>query len=134
MTFIANYVAVICHGSFKSLHVIHMISSFLSCIIHTSLLCVADLPQVTVHPADQTNVAPGSDVTFSVTATGTAPLSYQWQKDGVNLNDGGRISGATTATLTITGVTESDEGGYRCVVTNSAGTATSNTATLTVGM
>ena len=111
-----------------------MISSFLSYIIHTSLLCVVDPPQVTVHPADQTNVAPGSDVTFSVTATGTAPLSYQWQKDGVNLNDGGSISGASTSTLTITGVTESNEGGYRCVVTNSAGTATSNTATLTVGM
>ena len=44
------------------------------------------------------------------------------------------ISGASTSTLTITGVTESNEGGYRCVVTNSAGTATSNTATLTVGM
>ena len=99
-----------------------------------SFLCVAEPPQVTAHPVDQTDVAPGSDVTFSVTATGTKPLSYQWQKDGVNLSDGGRISGATTATLTITGVTESDEGGYRCVVTNSAGTATSNTATLTVGM
>ena len=136
MTFIANYGQLLAMDllNFKSLHVIHMISSFLSYIIHTSLLCIADLPQVTVHPADQTNVAPGSDVTFSVTATGTAPLSYQWQKDGVNLNDGGRISGATTATLTITGVTESDEGGYRCVVTNSAGTDTSNTATLTVGM
>ena len=72
-------------------------------------------------------------MSFSVTATGTAPLSYQWQKDGVNLTDGGRITGATTATLTITGVMESDEGGYRCVVTNSAGTATSNTAMLTVG-
>ena len=88
---------------------------------------------MTVHPVDQTNIVPGSNVSFSVTATGTAPLSYQWQKDGVNLTDGGRITGATTATLTITGEMESDEGGYRCVVTNTAGTATSNTATLTVG-
>ena len=89
-------------------------------------------------PVDQTNIVPGSDVSFSVTATGTAtdtvPLSYQWQKNGVNLTDGDRITGATTATLAITGVMESDEGGYRCVVTNIAGMNTSNTAVLTVGM
>ena len=93
-----------------------------------------DPPQVTVHPVDQTDIVPGSDVSFSVTATGTAPLSYQWQKDGVDLTDGGSITGATTATLTITVVMESDEGGYRCVVTNIAGMDTSNTAMLTVGM
>ena len=89
---------------------------------------------MTVSPVYQTNIVPGSDVSFSVTATGTAPLSYQWQKDRVNLIDGGSITGATTATLTITGVTESDEGGYRCVVTNIAGADISNTAALTVGM
>ena len=105
-------------------------------LIH--FLCIhithaADPPQVTVHPVNQTDIVPGSDVSFSVTATGTAPLSYQWQKDGVNLTDVGRITGATTATLTITGVMESDEGGYRCVVTNIAGMNTSNTATLVVG-
>ena len=82
---------------------------------------------------DQTNIVPGSAVSFSVTATGTAPLSYQWQKDGVDLTDGGTITGATTATLTITGVMESDESGYRCVVANIAGTDTSDTAMLTVG-
>ena len=86
---------------------------------------------MTVHPVDQTNIVPGSEVSFSVTATGTAPLSYQWQKgvDGGSFN----ITGTTTATLTITGVMESDEGGYRCVVTNIAGMDTSNTAKLTVG-
>ena len=94
---------------------------------------VAD-PKVTVNPVHQTNIVPGGDVSFSVTATGTAPLSYQWQKDGVNLVDGGSITGATTATLTITGVMESDEGGYRCVVSDIGGQNTSNTATLTVGM
>ena len=90
-------------------------------------------PQVTDHPEGKSNIVPGTDVSFSVTATGTAPLSYQWQKDGVDLTDGNRITGATTATLTITGVMESDEGGYRCVVTNIAGTVTSDTAMLTVG-
>ena len=90
-------------------------------------------PQVTVHPVDQTNIVPGSNVSFSVTASGTEPLSYQWQKDGVDLTDGSSITGATTATLTIAGVMESDEGGYRCVVTNTAGMDTANTAVLTVG-
>ena len=85
------------------------------------------------HPVHQTDIVPGSDVSFSVTATSIIPLSYQWQKDGVDLTDGGRITGATTATLTITGIMESDEGGYRCVVTNDAGPVTSITATLTVG-
>ena len=89
---------------------------------------------MTVHPVGQTNILLGSDVYFSVTATGIVPLSYQWQKDGVDLTDGGSsITGATTATLTITDVMESDEGGYRCEVTNTAGTDTSNTAMLTVG-
>ena len=86
-----------------------------------------------VHPVDQTNILPTSDVSFSVTATGKEPLSYQWQKDGVDLTDGGSITEATTATLTIVSVLWSDEGGYRCVVTNIAGMDTSNTAVLTVG-
>ena len=88
---------------------------------------------MTVHPVHQTNIVPESDVSFSVTATSTAPLSYQWQKDGVDLTDGDSITGATTATLAITDVMESDEGGYRCVVTNIAGMVTSNTAMLTLG-
>ena len=89
---------------------------------------------MTVHPVDQTNIVPGSAVSFSVTATGTAPLSYQWQKDGEDLTDGGSITGATITTLTITGVMESDEGGYSCVVTNIAGIDLSNSAMLKVGM
>ena len=80
-----------------------------------------------------TDEVPDRDVYLSVTATGTAPLSYQWQKDGVNLTDGGRIKGASTSTLSITSVQKSDEGGYTCVVSNTAGTVTSKPATLTLG-
>ena len=105
----------------------------LSLYIHLISLYTVEPPQVTVHPADQINLAPGSDVSFSVTATGTAPLSYQWQKYGVDLPDGGSITGATTDTLTITGVMEIDEGGYRCVVSNAVGKENSNAAVLTVG-
>ena len=72
-------------------------------------------------------MVPGSGVQFSVTATGTAPLSYQWQKDGKI------IKGASTSTLSITAVQKGDEGGYTCVVNNTAGTVISNAATVTLG-
>ena len=114
----------------NSINIYFYVTVFIYSIILSSATVA---PQVTVHPVDQTNIVPGSDVSFSVTATGTEPLSYQWQKDGVDLTDGSSITGATTATLTIADVMESDEGGYRCVVTNTAGMDTSNTAVLTVG-
>jgi len=83
-------------------------------------------PSITAHPSDQT-VAQGQPSTFSVVAGGTSPLSYQWQRNQVN------ISGATSATYMIASTALSDNGArYRCVVTNSFGTATSNEATLTV--
>ena len=80
-----------------------------------------------------TDVKHGSGVRFSVTATGTEPLSYQWQKDGVNLTDGSSIRGTSTSTLSITAVQKGDEGGYTCVVSNTAGTVTSKPATLEIG-
>ncbi len=86
---------------------------------------------ITQHPLSQ-EVTPGTDVSFTVQATGEGTLSYQWQKNGGNLSNGGRISGATTATLQISDVDETDQGEYRCVVTAGCGSATSNAATLTV--
>lgn len=86
---------------------------------------VAVAPTITVQPVSQT-VNVGANVTFTVGATGTAPLRYQWQKNGVNL------TGATNSSLTLTSVTTGSAGGYRAVVSNSAGSATSATATLTV--
>ena len=68
----------------------------------------------------------GANVSFTVAASGTAPLSYQWRLNGANL------TGATSATLSLTGVTAGQAGSYTCVVTNVAGSATSSAATLTV--
>jgi len=69
----------------------------------------------------------GQTATFSVVASGTSPLSYQWQKAGAP------IAGATSASYTTPATTSSDNGTqFRVVVSNSAGSATSNTATLTV--
>lgn len=88
-------------------------------------------PVITQHPADQA-VGIGSNAVFTVQATGTGTLSYQWQKSQVNLTNGGPFSGVFTSTLSITGASLAEAGAYRCVVTNAYGSATSNEATLTV--
>ncbi len=62
-----------------------------------ALLGVDDNAVITTHPTDFT-ACEGLPATFSVTATGTN-LTYRWRKDGINLTDGGDISGATSATL-----------------------------------
>src|SRR5207244_947678 len=70
---------------------------------------------------------PGETARFSVTATGTAPLSYQWRKNGVN------ITGATSASYTTPPTTAADNGSlFSVVVSNIGGSVTSNNATLTV--
>ena len=53
-------------------------------------------PVILTQPSGQTNY-PGNFAFFSVTATGTSPLSYQWLKNGINLTDGGNVSGARTS-------------------------------------
>ena len=72
-------------------------------------------------------VTVGQPAIFSVTVTGTGPFTYQWQKNSAN------ISGATSSTYTTPATVSGDNGaGFRVVVTNSAGSAMSNSATLTV--
>src|SRR5579862_6955874 len=80
-------------------------------------------PAITTQPASQT-ILSGKTASFSVAATGTAPLTYQWSKSGV------AISGATSATYTTPAETAGAQ--FSVTVSNSAGTATSNAATLTV--
>jgi pectate lyase len=84
-----------------------------------------DPPSVTTQPISQT-VAAGADATFTVTADGPPPLSYQWQKNG------SPIVGATAATLNLTNVQAATAGSYRVVVSNSAGSSSSTIALLTV--
>ncbi|HVW20222.1 MAG TPA: immunoglobulin domain-containing protein [Opitutaceae bacterium] len=85
----------------------------------------ATAPTITTQPSSQ-SVPAGGNATFSVAATGTAPLSYQWKFNGT------AISGATSSSYTIAGVTSANAGSYTVTVSNSAGSATSNAATLTV--
>jgi sugar lactone lactonase YvrE len=82
-------------------------------------------PAITTQPASQT-VPVGSSVTFTAAASGSPAPTYQWQKDGIDL------AGVTTASYTIVGVSAADAGEYRVVATNSAGSATSGYADLTV--
>ena len=83
-------------------------------------------PTITSQPSNQT-VTAGQAATFSVVATGSMPLSYQWQKGT------GQISGATSASYTTSPTAASDSGSqYSVVVSNPAGNATSNAATLMV--
>jgi len=83
-------------------------------------------PSITAQPTSQT-VTAGQTATFSVAATGTAPLSYQWRKSGV------AISGAISSTYATPATTSSDSGAqFTVLVSNTVGSVTSNAATLTV--
>jgi hypothetical protein len=83
-------------------------------------------PVVTTQPANQTVLA-GGTAAFSVTTTGTGPLSYQWSVNGTN------IDGATNITLTLPNVQLPQDGNYYSVlVTNAVGSTNSLAATLTV--
>ncbi len=83
-------------------------------------------PNITQHPIS-ISVSVGQPATFSVAASGATPHSYQWRRDGVD------IPGANFASYTIPSTTLADSGArFRCTVSNSLGTATSNEATLTV--
>lgn len=89
-------------------------------------VAAAVAPTITVQPISQT-VNKGSTATFSVTATGTDPLSYQWSLNGTP------IMGATSASYTTPTLAYSDNGNsYTVEVSNTAGSVTSNPAILTV--
>jgi len=95
---------------------------------NTAALAVNPLviaPAITSQPVSRT-VTEGSTVSFSVSASGTAPFTYQWMKNGAS------ISGATSATHSIAAAALADAGSYSVRVTNSAGSVTSNAATLTI--
>ncbi|MBI2925514.1 MAG: PQQ-binding-like beta-propeller repeat protein [Verrucomicrobia bacterium] len=88
-------------------------------------------PRITTQPQSQT-VGAGTNVTFTVTAIGAEPLSYQWQRNGADLADGDDISGAKTPTLTITGTRLDQAGDYAVVVSNPIDQVTSTVAVLKV--
>lgn len=104
----------VCHSEFKTL------DSFL--IPDTSS---AIPPTITVQPLHKL-VSVGDSPRFTVSATGTAPLIYQWRLDGTNL------SGATQSTYTQTNALLNEAGGYSVVITNAVGSITSSVAALVI--
>lgn len=82
-------------------------------------------PAIVTQPASQT-VVTGNAASFSVLASGAAPLSYQWRKDG------GDLAGATASNFNLAAAQTNDAGSYAVVITNLYGSITSAPAVLTV--
>jgi hypothetical protein len=89
-------------------------------------------PGITTQPRSQTVVA-GSTVFLSVLASGDAPLTYQWKRNGANLSDGGDYSGSASATLVIAETQTANAGSYTVTVSDSIGSVKSAAADLHVG-
>lgn len=86
---------------------------------------------ITAQPQSQ-SVPVGSNVAFNVSVSGTAPLTYQWQRDSTNLSDSANVLGSASTQLTLLSVQTNDSAGYRAIVTNAGGTITSSVANLFV--
>jgi sugar lactone lactonase YvrE len=82
----------------------------------------AGVAKISREPPVSLSMLGGKTTTLTASATGIG-LVYQWQKNGVNLTNGGRISGATTASLRIQGVTAADAGQYQLVISSAGGPA-----------
>lgn len=89
-------------------------------------------PAFTAQPAS-TAIGVGSNAVFTVTETGTAPLTNHWFFNGNSLTDGGNIVGSATTALTVSNVQASDGGSYYVMASNEVGSTNSDIATLTVG-
>lgn len=110
------------------------------CVITNELLSVTTapvaltvniFPSITIQPVSQT-ANTGSDVVFTVVVSGASTVGYQWQFNGVNLSDGGVISGSNGPQLFIQGVSGANEGEFACIVTVAGNLLQSNSASLTV--
>jgi len=105
--------------------VTNSVGSITSSVASLTVNLAPEAPGISSQPESVT-VTSGSNATFSVTATGTAPLRYQWRKTGV------AVAGATNSTLAFTPAVVLNAGDYTVVITNVAGAVTSSVATLTV--
>ena len=100
---------------------------------------LADPPRVTTQPQDLKDAVPGNAVMFTVKGTGTEPLRYRWEWNPVGEGNQWqpcgyeRVSGADSSTVTISSVQKANVGSYRCVISNCAGSQTSQPAQLSVG-
>jgi hypothetical protein len=100
--------------------------------VQVNLNIVSGPPLIVQDLAPDTFAVAGGTVVFTVVVEGSAPITNAWQENGIPLANGGRVSGATTATLTIANVQPSDAGNYQLLVTNISGNNHSSVSTLIV--
>jgi hypothetical protein len=105
----------------------------------TGIELVQTSQTIGVSPISNQAVLPGGNATFTATAAGMAPLSYQWQREAIgsstwtNLSNGGAYSGSSTAVLSVASATSEMNGDlFRCVITNAGASATTSPVTLAV--
>jgi alpha-tubulin suppressor-like RCC1 family protein len=98
---------------------------------NATLTVVDSRPIITSQPSDVA-LQPGQTALVQVAATGSAPLNYRWQKNGLALSDGGNILGSSSASLAISNFSEADQAGYSVVVSNAFGVVTSSNAVLSI--
>jgi hypothetical protein len=89
------------------------------------------VPAIVLPPQSQAALF-GANLTLAVAASGSQPLTYQWQFNGTNLTDDAHLNGSQTNMLSITYLQSGDAGSYRVVVSNTYGAITSSVGTLTV--
>jgi uncharacterized repeat protein (TIGR01451 family) len=101
-------------------------------VVSSNAALVAGFPPVILtQPASQ-NVLAGSPVAFTAGVIGSSPMSFYWQRAGTNLADGGKVSGAATASLLVSNAQAGEMGSYSVVVSNAYGSVTSSNALLSV--
>ncbi len=96
-----------------------------------AIVTISSPPTVTAQPVAK-SVLVGQNASFSVTASGSNPLSYQWNKNNSPLSDTGAYSGTGTSSLSLTSISANESGSYSVTVTNTSGFTNSNPATLSV--
>ncbi len=108
------------------------IGNSLGSVTSSAAVLTVGLPPAILTQPGSLIVAKGQPASFSVSVSGTAPLSCQWQQNGTNLSDSRNISGSATATLLIRRTTTGSAGVYALIVTNFWGSATCSEAALAV--
>lgn len=99
----------------------------------SSLTNISGAPQIVLDVAPLSQTLPaGGPLAYTVVATGSQPLNYQWQVNGANLGDNGRLSGSHASVLNFAETLPSDSGGYRVIVSNGQGSVTSLVANVTL--
>ena len=94
-------------------------------------LVVITPPVITTQPQSQSNLY-GANLLFSVAADSAGPLTYQWRKDGVALTSSPHLTGTQSSLFRLNFALTTDSGDYSVIVSNAAGSVTSQVATVTV--